>query len=780
MSDLSNWLDNNTRYLANAVAAVRELLEEHSRPADSVAGVRPQAAPRDGAAGSGWRFFGRKPSREILPLAQDAVVPAAPVTVAASAAAAGPGDGNSASVGAQSDPLAVGPAMTPPPALLLLGERLGLSRFELKVLLLCIALELDTRIAGLCARAQADPARPWPTFALALALFDQPSWEALSPERPLRRWRLLEISQPGALPLTVSPMRADERIVNYVKGLNYLDDRLGPLVSAVPPTELQTGLPASQQRVVDGIVRQFVARATMRGLPVVQLVGVDAGSRELVAASAARALGLQLYRLPAGLLPAQTAELENFVRLWQRESLLLPIGLYLDAGEPAGEGAQGVQAAMVAELLERITGVVLVGTTDVRQVAGRMTVPVDVARPEPAEQQAAWAAVLGTQAGDLPQRLAGQFNLGIATIERIAGRALSDASTQPAGNTAQQSPGSAQTDVAQNTAETARDTPVADPADETQADASASTAAAGADADAADTPALFERLWSASLDESRPRLERLAQHIDTKATWSDIVLPAAESTLLRQIADQVRQRSTVYDAWGFRSTMSRGLGINALFAGGSGTGKTMAAEVLANDLHLSLHRIDLSAVVSKYIGESEKNLRRLFDAAEDAGCILFFDEADALFGRRSEVKDSHDRYANIEINYLLQRMEAYRGLAILATNMKSALDPAFLRRLRFVVNFPFPGVAERKAIWQKVFPSSTPTAALDYERLARLNLTGGHIHNIGLNAAFLAAQAGSVVTMPLILDAARTEFRKLDKAINEADFRWTPVTGTVA
>src|SRR6201988_292622 len=168
--------------------------------------------------------------------------------------------------------------------------------------------------------------------------------------------------------------------------------------------------------------------------------------------------------------------------------------------------------------------------------------------------------------------------------------------------------------------------------------------------------------------------------------------------------------------------MSRGLGISALFAGDSGTGKTMAAEVIANDLRLNLYRIDLSAVVSKYIGETEKNLRRLFDAAEDGGAILFFDEADALFGKRSEVKDSHDRYANIEINYLLQRMEAYQGLAILATNMKSALDEAFMRRLRFVVNFPFPGIKERKLIWQKALPPQTPRKDIDYDRLARLNL----------------------------------------------------------
>jgi SpoVK/Ycf46/Vps4 family AAA+-type ATPase len=187
-------------------------------------------------------------------------------------------------------------------------------------------------------------------------------------------------------------------------------------------------------------------------------------------------------------------------------------------------------------------------------------------------------------------------------------------------------------------------------------------------------------------------------------------------------------------------------------------------------LQLDLYRIDLSAVVSKYIGETEKNLRRLFDAAEDGGAVLFFDEADALFGKRSEVKDSHDRYANIEINYLLQRIEGYRGLALLATNMKHTLDTAFLRRLRFIVNFPFPGIEERKRIWQKVFPSDTPIEDLDYDRLARLNLSGGNIHSIALNAAFLAASQDSPITMPLLLQAARLEYLKLERPFSESDF----------
>jgi SpoVK/Ycf46/Vps4 family AAA+-type ATPase len=282
-------------------------------------------------------------------------------------------------------------------------------------------------------------------------------------------------------------------------------------------------------------------------------------------------------------------------------------------------------------------------------------------------------------------------------------------------------------------------------------------------------------LWKACLAATRPALDGLAERIEPKASWDDIVLPESEIKLLTQIAAQVRNRGKVYEAGGFAATRSRGLSINALFAGESGTGKTMAAEVLANDLQLGLYRIDLSSVVNKYIGETEKNLRRLFDAAEEGGAILFFDEADALFGKRSEVKDSHDRYANIEINYLLQRLEAYTGLAIMATNMKSALDTAFLRRIRFILEFRPHSQTERALIWRKIFPQQTETLDLDYERLAKLNLNGGSINNVAINAAFLAAQADTPVTMPLVLEAARTEFLKLKRPLSEADFQWLEV-----
>ena len=600
-------------------------------------------------------------------------------------------------------------AEDPPPALSLLCQQLGLSPFEREVLLLCAAMELDPKVATLCAKITQ---QPYPTFALALSLFEDPAWDVLSPQRPLRYWRLLEINQPGAQPLTTSPLRADERIVNYIKGLNYLDDRLVPLLTPIPIPDGTTPLPPSQQAAVETMLQAWPEDGAVDALPAIQLLGADGASKRLVAAHVATRLGVQLYRLPAGLLPTTAADLETLLRLWQRESLLLPIALYLDT-----QGSDRMPTPEVSRLnrfLERCHGLVFLDTRDHWAALERETIALDIAKPTSREQEVVWMDRLGPAAAQTAQKLASQFNLNLPTIMRAA---------QQAHRTVQ------------------------------------------------NKHHLPTQLWDTCLVNTRPQLDILAQRLDAKATWDDLVLPAEGTQLLQQIAAQVRQRRRVYEDWGFSRRMNRGLGISALFAGESGTGKTMAAEVIANDLRLNLSRIDLSAVVSKYIGETEKNLRRVFDAAEDGGAILFFDEADALFGKRSEVKDSHDRYANIEINYLLQRMEAYRGLAILATNMKSALDKAFTRRLRFMITFPFPGATEREGIWQRVFPTETPTEGLDYQRLARFDLTGGSIHNIALNAAFLAAQAGTAVTMPLVLAATRTELCKLERPINQAAFR---------
>lgn len=261
----------------------------------------------------------------------------------------------------------------------------------------------------------------------------------------------------------------------------------------------------------------------------------------------------------------------------------------------------------------------------------------------------------------------------------------------------------------------------------------------------------------------RGDLDALVRVVEPRATWSDLVLPPERVELLHAMVAQVRARCIVHDDWGFAERSSRGLGSTALFAGEPGTGKTMAAEVIAADLDLELLHVDLSAVVSKYIGETEKNLGRIFDRADHQGAILLFDEADALFGRRTEVSDSHDRYANIEVSYLLQRMEAYRGLAVLTTNARAALDAAFQRRLGFIVQFPFPDAEHRRRIWERAFPDLTPTRGLEHSRLASLSVSGGSISNIARAAAFRAASAGGPVTMADLAWAARAELAKSDR-----------------
>jgi len=702
--DLDNWQENNQRYLTAALYWLRLRLRSFAeQPSPPTAVFDSEPAPRSQVSANKWRFWDKHEPGANQPRA---LLPPAPDGSAVTAE----------QLGQAYKAMEEAEAGTPPPAIVMLSHSFGLSRFEKEVLLLCSAMELDTRIAAMCADAQINAGRPYPTFALAMTLFDDPAWSALSPEGPLRHWRLLEINQPGAQPLTTSALRADERIVNFLKGLNYLDDRLATLLLPMPPVvEVgPAGLPPSQQRTVDAILNCLrQARAT--SLPVIQLAGAESASKQLIAQQVVAALGLRLYRLHGELVPAHTGDLETLARLAERETALWPLAIYLEARELDREKASDSHAP-IDRFLARNNGIVFLDVREARRELSRETITIDIARPTPAEQALAWSAALGPESNGLAATLASQFNLSLATIQQVAWSPLLDSGEE--------------------------------------------------------SSARRDRLWNACLAATRPGLDRLAERIEPKASWDDIVLPEAEMNLLAQIASQVRNRGRVYEAGGFAASRSRGLSINALFTGESGTGKTMAAEVLANELKLGLYRIDLSSVVNKYIGETEKNLRRLFDAAEDGGAILFFDEADALFGKRSEVKDSHDRYANIEINYLLQRLESFSGLAIMATNMKGALDTAFLRRIRFILEFRAHTAVERAVIWQKIFPPQTETAGLDYERLAKLNLNGGSINNIAINAAFLAAQAATPVTMPLVLEAARTEFLKLKRPLSEADFQW--------
>jgi hypothetical protein len=588
-------------------------------------------------------------------------------------------------------------ALPEPAAIDQLADTFDLSAFERDLLLLCAGVEMDAGVAACCAADASG--QPYATFGLALATLAEPHWSAITPVRPLRLWRLIEVKDDQGL--AGSRLTIDERVVHYLAGVSYLDTRLRPLLRVhASPAAMAEG----HARVVEAAVQALERDDAMS---VLQLVGDDGAGQRDVAGAIAHRFGLQLHLLRAADIPTSLHELDALALLWRREAALLGSALLIECED----GAHGA-----ARLAQRPGGLVFIGAREPVPIH-RPALQFAVDKPGAADQRRLWARALGVEAARLNGALDGvatQFRLSAETIART-GEAL-----RPA-------------------------------------------LAASPTPDAA--------LWQACRASVRNGLDDLAQRVEPAAHWDDLVLPGPQKATLRQIAVHVKHRFAVYDGWGFAGKGARGLGISALFAGESGTGKTMAAEVLANELHLDLYRIDLAAAVSKYIGETEKNLKRVFEAAEDSGAILLFDEADALFGKRSEVKDSHDRYANIEVSYLLQRMEAYRGLAILTSNLKNALDTAFMRRLRFVVQFPFPDAQQRELIWRGIFPAATPLEGVDCAKLARLNVAGGGIRNIAMNAAFLAAAAGSPVAMPHLLQAARSEAAKRERALSDAETR---------
>ena len=602
-------------------------------------------------------------------------------------------------------------SMPAPPALEQLARAFGLSRFERDVVLLCAGIELEATFASLCGAAHGDPERGHPTFGLALATLPGAHWSALAPTSALRHWRLVEL-RPGDT-LTGSPLRIDERVLHHLTGVQHLDENLVGFVQAV---EAGGGPPVPSHREVAERVAEVWGRTGGGGLPVIQLTGDEGAGKRAIALAACRRIGHDLYRMPASVLPSGAHEFDALLRLWTRESVLSGGVLLLDAEEHgAGDPARD---ALLRRFAEELGRPLIVASRERLDIVHRPTVAFEVSRPTRAEQHAVWVETLGPRAGRLNgqiDRLTAQFDLDAPAIRAAGLRAVGGSHEE----------------------------------DEVSGDV----------------------LWGACRVQARQRLEGHARCLEPTATWDDLVLPASQLASLHAIEMHVRHRIQVHETWGFAARSNRGLGITALFSGPSGTGKTLAADVLAHALELDLYHVDLSAVVSKYIGETEKNLRRVFDAAESGGAVLLFDEADALFGKRSEVRDSHDRYANLEVSYLLQRMEAYRGLAILTTNLKSALDEAFERRLRFRVAFPFPDATQRAAIWDRIFPDETDTEGLDPEKLARLNATGGTIRNVALHAAFLAADEGAPVRMVHLRDAARTVYAQLERSLTDGETR---------
>lgn len=615
-----------------------------------------------------------------------------------------------------------------------LAQIFGFTRFDLDVFLICIAPALDLRYERLYGYLQDDVTRRRPTVGLMLDLLCEPGAQRLqwlsrfASDAPLFKHGLVErAADTASAPLMAQALRPDDAALAWLLGHYQPDPRLNAQLVEPVPSNADAILAGPVMATLNALGPAFAAGAP----PLLAFHGPDESSQQ----AAARWLAWSLDRpLLTAQLPAPEgngANVSDAVMLTLRDARLTGAIAYLANWDAALVDYAASPAALASALNH--PDVVIVSSKDVWQTRGndrdRQLAWLEFAVPDFAQRRALWEHFLGEAvlkpagigqapalAGDIDlTTLAGQFQL---TATRI-----------------------------RDTVFAARDTALAAP----PADA---------------LPVITNTtLFAAARAHTTPRLSGMARKISPRYGWNDIVLPDDQRQMLREIVDTVRSRPKVLEEWGIGRKLTASDGVTVLFAGPPGTGKTMAAEVIAGELGLDLYKIELSNLVSKFIGETEKNLERIFSEAENGSAILFFDEADAIFGKRSEVKDAHDRYANIEVSYLLQRMETYDGVTILATNLRANLDEAFTRRLQFAVDFPFPDEQYRQQIWESLFPPGVPREDnLDLRQLARkYKLAGGAIRNIIVSASFLAASDGGRVGMRHLLHGARREMQKMGR-----------------
>ncbi|MFI2188566.1 AAA family ATPase [Streptomyces sioyaensis] len=571
------------------------------------------------------------------------------------------------------------------------------------------AFEQDVLVAAAAPELGLPSASGPVTFARALAALPDAHWSALLPSAPLRHWKLVDLTAglPAALPHL--PLTVDERILHGLVGAVTLDERLS---GRARPAQPLCGLSDGQREIVAGLAALVCPDPCAQ---VAVLVGEDRLTRRQAVIEAARVLGLTTLATEGEDVPHDPHTAELFARMLAREAALGNRLLLIEAGGARGE-AEGVPAGIPAGVLRLVAAARSYGVPGVLAVdepPDRGELPVlRLPATGPADRRALFAEALDAYGlADDPAELADRHPLTPAAIALGVQRATRLAAV----------PGT-EPDVA---------------------------AACGAIAD-------------------RP-LRGLAQLRRPTARLDTLVLGEAAERALRALLAQVRQRGRVHGEWGYRGH-ARGLAVTALFTGPSGTGKTTAAESVAAELGLDLICADLSQVVSKYVGETEKNLARLFDAAA-SGAVLLFDEGDALFSRRTQVRDSRDRYANLEVSYLLQRLETFSGIGIVTTNVKEAIDPAFTRRMRFVVNFAFPDAEQRGRLWERAFPKAVPVDGLDPARLAQVAVSGGTIAQLALHATFLAADAGEPVRMAHVRQALQLECDKLERPLSPHEIR---------
>lgn len=650
-----------------------------------------------------------------------------------------------------------------------LAVRLRLTVWECRCVVLCLAIELDRKYEKWFGYLNDDVTCRTATPDLALRLLCDSAEERLAArallagDGALRRLLLepaAEASSPSRSRLK-DPLRLDERTVSYLLGAEALDARLADAVEAYEdadeandadegPSDAEEADPA--WRLLKPLAEERSGRPE---LPFVHLWGPLGGGKLLRLRRLAARRGQRLLAVRLGLLPAETEELKLALRRIVREAAFTDAVLVFAEDRDAAPNApaRGAEFRSALRDYEAFAARPLVGWIGAeRRRREELPVPdsasyrgAEVGVPDARARAEAWLAARLNGAADAR----GSADVG------------GDAH---AGERADVPDGDGFAALARELGDKYRFTPG-------QIERAWREAALLAEVRGGDAPSR-EDLEAASRKQYRHRLDQLADRIEPVRGWPDLVLPPEPLGLLREACGRFLYRETVLNRWGFRRKLPYGTGVHLLFAGPPGTGKTMAAEVVAKELGLELYRIDLSRIVSKYIGETEQRLKELFDEADQSGAILFFDEGDALFGKRTEVKDAHDRYANLEAAYLLQRIEAYDGVTILATNLMQNLDEALLRRMSVVVKFPFPDAADRERIIRAHLPAEAPLADdLDLAFLAaRLDVSGGHIKNVALAAAFLAASEGTPIGMSHFVRAARQELRKMGKILVKEAF----------
>jgi AAA+ superfamily predicted ATPase len=636
-----------------------------------------------------------------------------------------------------------------------LARIFGLTAFDVDVVLLCLAAELDRGYERLYAYLHDDLTRRRLTVDLALNLLcsDLESKVAgqarLTSPAPLLRFQLLELHEERGS-LLGSAVRLEPRVVRFLLENDSVDDRLVPYVGTTSPAASLDELTFPEP--FRARLAQLAERARATG-PVLYFQGPHGAGKRTAAAACCQMLGRPLLVVTGKRLLASGGEFATLAKLIGREARLGGAVLYwADFDTLLADEDDGRLADLFA-VLDELPGPAFLSGSAIWEPPSawreRSFLRITFPPPGPDERLRVWRSAL---AGD-----------------RIALAATGDCACDPELDLAELA-GKFRLTGGQirDAAATARDLAIA------RAPAAPLLTA--------------DDLHAACRLHSNRKLAELAIQVSPHYSWDDIVLPGDQMAQLREIYDQVRHRNLVYDEWGFDGKLAMGKGLSVLFAGPPGTGKTMAADVLARALGLSMYKIDLSAVVSKYIGETEKNLARIFAEAMTSNAILFFDEADALFGKRTQIRDAHDRYANVEVSYLLQKMEEYDGMVILATNLRKNMDEAFVRRLHATVDFPVPDTADRRRIWEQIWPAATPRAAdLDLDFLAgHIEVAGGSIRNIALASAFLAAadaaandadndadSAGGAVTMAHVLHATRREYQKMGKVLTAAELSYS-------